>query len=177
MKKRLIHWLLAVILLMLMCATVVSAQSQESTCPHCNQTVSANAWKAWTFTEGDIPSGHYYLETGYAAQTATIQIPDGVDVCLDLNGSEYFTQNIQPFQIHGTLTVIDTKENGQFITTGANNTNGGFAVVKSTGTLNIKSGTIRRIVRKDISICTGGLVQVDGGNVNISGGMLTGGVV
>lgn len=167
------------ILVLLLFTGIITAQATvtENVCPHCNNTVADGEWKPWAFTDGKISSGHYYLEGAYSAQSATIQIPDGVDVCLDLNGGEYFTQNIQPFQINGTLTVIDTKENGQFITTGANNTNGGFAVVKSTGTLNIKSGTIHRIVRKDISICTGGLIQVDGGKVNISGGMLTGGVV
>ena len=175
-KKR---FVLFIFLVLLLFTGMIAAQATtpENVCPHCNSTVADSDRKPWTITDGEISSGHYYLEKAYSGQTATIQIPDGVDVCLDLNGSEYITQNIQPFQIHGTLTVIDTKGNGQFITTGANNTNGGFAVVKSTGTLNIKSGTIRRIVRKDISICTGGLVQVDGGKVIISGGILTGGVV
>ena len=188
MKKKLLVILLVVALLVtasvfaVQAETTTQAQSQAQSqgqvdiCPHCNTAMSEISWSSWSFTDGDITGGHYYLAREYYGQTGQINIPAGVDVCLDLRGAAYFAQNIHPFDIYGTLTVMDSGENGQFITTGKNGYSGGFAKVKSTGTLNILSGTIRRVERDGIIIYTGGLVYVEGGTMKMSGGLLTGGV-
>lgn len=177
MKKKLLVCLLALALLVTAGAFAASAEGQAKTCPHCQKAMDQITWTAWSCTEGEIAGGHYYLERVFAQQTAMITVPEGVDVCLDLRGQAYFAQEIHPFDIYGTLTVMDSVGNGQFVTTGAQGMSGGFAKVKSSGTLNILSGAIRRIVRDDINLYAGGLVYVEGGTMKMSGGELRGGAV
>ena len=179
MKKKLFVVLLVLALLVTTGVFAVQAETavQADVCPHCQVAMDQISWSSWSFTDGDIAGGHYYLAREYYGQTGQINIPANVDVCLDLRGAAYFAENIHPFDIYGTLTVMDSGENGQFITTGKNGYSGGFAKIKSTGTLNILGGTIRRVERSGISIYTGGLVYVDGGTMKMSGGTLTGGVV
>ena len=180
MKKKLLFLLLLVVLLVISSVFVVQAQTQSRSraevCPHCQQTMGDISWTSWSFTEGEIAGGHYYLPREYLTQTGTIKIPAGVDVCLDLRDKMYFADDIHPFDVTGTLSVMDSEGNGQFITTGKNGYSGGFAKVKSTGTLNVFGGTIRRMEKTGVVIYTGGLVYIDGGTVNISGGALVGGV-
>ena len=178
MKKHLFAIVLVLALLVTVGALAVQADTQApATCPHCNQPMDSIKWSSWSFTDGNISGGHYYLAREYYGQTGQINIPEGVDVCLDLRDKVYYAADIHPFDIFGTLTVMDTEGNGQFITTGKNGYSGGFAKVKSTGTLNILSGTIRRLDQTDISIYAGGLIYVEGGQLNMSGGTLVGGVV
>lgn len=178
MKKHLFAIVLVLALLVTVGALAVQADTQApATCPHCDRAMDSILWLPWSFTDGDISGGHYYLAREYYGQTGQINIPEGADVCLDLRDQMYFTQDLHPFDIYGTLTVMDTGDNGQFITTGKNGYSGGFAKVKSTGTLNILSGTIRRLDRADISIYAGGLIYVEGGKMTMSGGALVGGVV
>ena len=177
MKKNWLAILLVLVLLVTAGALAVQADNQApATCPHCDQAMDSITWLSWSFTDGNISGGHYYLAREYYGQTGQINIPEGVDVCLDLRGKMYFADNIHPFDISGTLSVMDSEENGQFITTGKNGYSGGFAKVKSTGTLNILGGTIRRLEKDGVLVYTGGLVYVDGGRMNVSGGALVGGV-
>jgi hypothetical protein len=133
-------------------------------------------WTSWSATNGEVADGHYYLTREYVGQTGMIKIPADTDVCLDLRGKMYFANDIHPFDVYGTFTVMDTEENGQFITTGKNGNSGGFAKVKSSGTLNIMGGTIRRAEKDGVTIYTGGLVYIEGGTMNVSGGALVGGI-
>lgn len=176
MKKRWLGMLLVLALLLTVAVFAVQAEPQTELCPHCKTPMDKIKWSSWSFTGGSIESGHYYLTREYYGQTAMIKIPAEADVCLDLRGKMYFAQNIHPFDIYGDLTVMDTEGNGQFITTGSNGASGGFAKVKSTGVLNILSGTIRRIEKTGVTIYTGGLVYVEGGTMNVSGGALIGGI-
>ena len=177
MKKRLAV-LLVVAVLTVTCVFAVQAapKTQSDLCPHCQAAMSAINWTSWSYTDGEITGGHYYLAREYLTQTGTIKVPAGVDVCLDLRDKMYFADDIHPFDIYGTLTVMDTEGNGQFITTGKNGYSGGFAKVRSTGTLNVLGGTIRRMEKTGVVIYTGGLVYIDGGRMNVSGGALVGGI-
>ena len=178
MKKKLLVVLLVLALLVTAGVFAVQAETavQADVCPHCQVAMDEISWSSWSFTDGNIAGGHYYLAREYYGQTGQINIPENVDVCLDLRGAAYFAENIHPFDIYGTLTVMDSGENGQFITTGKNGYSGGFAKIKPTGTLNILSGTIRRLDKENIAIYVGGLIYVEGGTLNMSGGLLTGGV-
>lgn len=177
MKKKLFVCLLALALLVTAGVFAVQAETQAEICPHCQKAMESISWASWSFTDGEIAGGHYYLDREYVGQTGQINIPAGQDVCLDLRGAVYFAQNIHPFDIYGTLTVMDSGENGQFITTGKQGYSGGFAKIKESGTLNILGGTIRRILINDINIFAGGLVYVEGGTMKMSGGELRGGAV
>ena len=177
MKKNWLAILLVLVLLVTAGALAVQADNQApATCPHCDRAMDSITWTSWSFTADEITGGHYYLAREYYGQTGQINIQEGVDVCLDLRGKMYYVADIHPFDIYGTLTVMDSDENGQFITTGKNGYSGGFAKVKSTGTLNILGGTIRRLEKDGVLVYTGGLVYVDGGRMNVSGGALVGGV-
>lgn len=172
--KRLLSAILLITLLV--CAAAISVQATEATCPHCGEAMDAINWTSWSFTDGEIAGGHYYLTREYYGQTAMIKIPEGADVCLDLQDKMYFANDIHPFDIYGTLTIMDSQGNGQFVTTGKNGNSGGFAKIKSTGTLNIMGGTIRRTEAEGVTIYTGGLVYIEGGIMNVSGGALVGGI-
>jgi hypothetical protein len=179
MKKKLFVCLLALVLLVIAGVFAVQAETpdQAEICPHCQKAMDSITWSSWSAASGAVSGGHYYLAREYYGQSGMITIPEGADVCLDLRGKMYFTQNIHPFDIYGSLTVMDSGENGQFITTGKHGNSGGFAKIKSTGTLNILSGTIRRLDQEAIYVYAGGLVYVEGGELNMSGGALVGGVV
>ena len=180
MKKKLLASLLLIALLVTAGVFAVQAetthQTQEEVCPHCQKAMSEITWSTWSYTDGEITGGHYYLAREYVAQTGTIKIPADADVCLDLRGKMYFAYDIHPFDVYGTFSVMDSDENGQFITTGKNGNSGGFAKVKPSGTLNIHGGTIRMLEKSGVSIYTGGLVYVEGGTMNVTGGALVGGV-
>ena len=178
MKKKLFAFLLVVALLVTASVFAVQAetQSQADLCPHCQKPMDSITWSSWSFTGGEITGGHYYLAREYYGQTAMITIPEGVDVCLDLRDKMYFATGIHPFDIYGTLSIMDSQGNGQFVTTGKNGNSGGFAKIKSTGTLNILGGTIRRLDKEGITIYAGGLIYVEGGTMKMSGGTLAGGI-
>lgn len=177
MKKKLFVCLLALALLVAVAAFAVQAETQIDTCPHCQKAMDSITWTSWSFTGGEITGGHYYLAREYVGQTAEITIPTDTDVCLDLRGAMYFAQDIHPFDVNGTLTVMDSGKNGQFLTTGVQGASGSFAKVFKTGTLNILGGTISRIAKDDVYTYTGGLVYVDQGTMKMSGGALVGGTV
>lgn len=180
MKKKLFAIMLALALLVTTGVFAVQADSgtqvQVDTCPHCQKAMDSITWSSWSFTGGEIAGGHYYLAREYYSQTGTIEIPEGVDVCLDLRDKMYFATDIHPFDIYGDLTVMDSQGNGQFITTGKSGYSGGFAKIMPTGTLNILGGTIRRLDKEGITIYVGGLIYINGGTMKMSGGMLAGGI-
>ena len=179
MKKKLVVFLLVVALLVTAGVFAVQAETQPEAevCPHCQKPMDSITWSSWSFTGGEITGGHYYLAREYYSQTAKITIPEGVDVCLDLRDKMYYANDIHPFDISGSLTVMDSQGNGRFTTTGKSGYSGGFAKILSTGTLNILGGTIQRLDKEDVTIYTGGLIYITGGTMKMSGGMLAGGIV
>ena len=84
MKKKLLAFLFAVAALITCSVFAVQAETQEDVCPHCQVAMDKITWTSWSFTGGEITGGHYYMAREYVAQTDTIKIPAGVDVCLDL---------------------------------------------------------------------------------------------
>ena len=173
MKKALLTIFMAALLLG---ALALGVQAEEATCPHCDQAMDSITWTSWSATSGEVAGGHYYLTREYLTQSGMIKIPANTDVCLDLRGKMYFVNDIHPFDVYGTFTVMDSEGNGQFLTTGKNGNSGGFAKVKPSGTLNILSGTIRHAEKDGVTIYTGGLVYIEGGTMNVSGGALVGGI-
>ena len=179
MKKKLLVCLLALALMVTAGVFAVQAETpaQSAICPHCQKAMDSISWTTWSYTDGGVAAGHYYLVREYAGQTGELTIPAGVDVCLDLRGKTYFAQDIHPFSVKGTLTVMDTEGDGYFLTTGSVGASGSFAKVHTTGTLNILGGTISRIAKDDVYNYTGGLVYIDQGTMKMSGGALVGGTV
>lgn len=161
---------------------VATAATQNQTetvyCERCSKYIPAEEWMEWTITGGDLlQEGHYYLADTFTAQETTINIPALKFVCLDLRGNTWTTEGIRPLTVAGDLSILDSVGGGLILTTGAHLHDGGFAAVSNAGALNIYGGTIQRIVRDDITLYHGGLIDIAGGAVNLYGGTLSGGVV
>ena len=182
-KKYLI--LLAVLALLVSAAVFAvyadepQADSEEIWCPQCSKYVPENEWIPWTFTGGTLNAeGHYYLAETFTAQTSEIFIPELKFDCLDLRGNAWITEGIRPLKLAGNLVIIDSVGGGSILTTGADQTEGGFALVSGEkAQFELYGGTIQRIVRDDITLYQGGLFYIDGGTVNLRGGTVSGGVV
>ncbi|MBQ3252583.1 MAG: DUF4886 domain-containing protein [Oscillospiraceae bacterium] len=156
----------------------VHGTEQQGYCPKCDKVFSEAVWREWTATSGQVnDEGHFYLNDTFAGQTGNVIIPYGRDVCIDLRGNTWVTKNIQMFTVEGNLSIYDSVGGGLILTTGANNTAGGFAAVAGSGMLNIHGGTIQFVQQDDIKIKAGGLIYVNGGSLGVHGGTVTGGAV
>ena len=157
---------------------VVPVSAEKEVCPcGCGEAAQEISWQPWGFTEGNAETGHYYLAENFASQTETVTIPAFKNVCLDLRGMVYSTENIRTFSLEGGLTVMDSVGGGMALTTGKNETSGGFAYVSSIGHLQLCGGTVQFVEREGITVPAGGLVYVRSGKLTIRGGTLSGGVV
>ena len=178
--RKLLVFLIALVLLVAACAFAASADTQPDTiyCKRCNKNVPATEWMEWTATSGNVNTeGHYYLADTFTAQESTVNIPALKFVCLDLRGNTWITEDIQTLTISGDLSILDTVGGGRILTTGANGVSGGFAYVGTAGALNLFGGTVQFVPKDGISIKTGGLIAIDAGTVNVDGGTVTGGLV
>ena len=181
MKKSFV-FLMALVLLVTVCAFAVSADTQTQPdavyCERCKKNIPASEWMEWTATGGDVTKeGHYYLADTFLTQESTINIPALKFVCFDLRGNHWITEGIRPMSIDGDFSIMDSVGGGLILTTGGHLLDGGFATVTNVGALNIYGGTIQRVVREDITVFHGGLLDIQGGAVNIYGGTISGGVV
>lgn len=155
----------------------VQPQPDSVYCPKCNKNVPAAEWTEWTVTSGEfLGEGHYYLADTFTAQESTVTIPALKFVCLDLRGNTWITENMTTLSVSGSLSIIDSVGGGLILTTGKNNTAGGFATVELQGEMNLYGGTVQFVPREDISISTGALFTVSGGTVNVRGGTVSGGI-
>lgn len=181
MKKYLI-FLIALALLVTAGIFAVSAETQAEPeavwCDRCRKNVPANEWMEWTATGGEfLQEGHFYLADTFNTQETTVTIPALKFVCFDLRGNTWITEGIRTLNIDGDFSMMDSIGGGLILTTGAHLQDGGFAHVSNVGALNIYGGTIRRIVRDDITLYHGGLINIACGTVNLYGGTVAGGVV
>lgn len=170
--------MLMLVVALLVTAGALTAQAAETGyCEKCSRAVPEAEWTAWSCTEGSPAEGHFYLAENFITQTETVTIPYGRDVCIDLRGHTWVTEDLRTFVVSGNLSIMDSVGGGKILTTGANNVAGGFAVVEANGMLSIYGGTIQRVLREDIIINAGGLVYVNGGTLEIHGGTLAGGMI
>ena len=180
MKKALV-FLIALVLLVTAGIFAVSAETQAESgavwCDRCRKNVPADEWMEWTTTGGDFTEeGHFYLADTFTEQETTVNILALKFVCLDLRGNTWATEGIQTMSISGDFSIMDSVGGGLILTTGKNKTAGAFADVCTAGALNLYSGTIQRIVRDDITLHRGGLVNITDGTFNVYGGTVSGGV-
>ena len=180
MKKALI-FLIALVLLVTAGIFAVSAENQAESgavwCDRCRKNVPANEWMEWTTTGGDFTEeGHFYLADTFTEQETTVNILALKFVCLDLRGNTWATEGIQTMSISGDFSIMDSVGGGLILTTGTNKTAGAFADVCTAGALNLYSGTIQRIVRDNITLHRGGLINITDGTFNVYGGTVSGGV-
>ena len=177
MKKRLLSALLALTLLAAGVLAAQAADNGQSGYKMCEHDVSDAEWTAWDCTGGNPAEGHFYLADTFTEQTQMVTVDYGRDVCLDLRGNTWITEEIRTLNVVGTLSIMDSVGGGMILVTGQDGTNGAFATVASTGTLNVYGGTIRQIAKNDVNIIKGGLIHMNGGTLNIEGGTLAGGTV
>ncbi len=138
--------------------------SKEGNCQHCDKTVT---WidLSREVSEGDLrfeeqfASGHYYLPEGKTADLIGKEIPEGVEVCIDLGGQ---TLNIaRGLKVYGKLNIVDSKSTGTVDGYEAYY-QGGLFYVAATGEMNIYGGSFRYTGEQCPSRSSGGIVYVDG---------------
>ena len=150
-------------------------------CPHCGNIVTwRNLNKDATF------SGHCYLSDGLIRTNNTVVSNDFI---LDLNGyilhqeNYRFIYNYDTTEAH-TLTILDSWAGGKVQGTGTGNAYGGLLYFYPASTFDLLSGTLCIVkpvnsdTPTDIIVKTGGVIYADGNiNINITGGVITGGSV
>jgi len=175
--KKVISILAILAVLLTIGVFVAHAEADTVYCERCNQDVSADDWQTWNFTGGDVTGGHYRLTDDFFGQTGTIRIPENNIVCLDLCGKTYGATNIRMLNVLGSFTIMDSVGGGTILSSGENGKYGGFALVQSSGTVRLYSGTIRYSLVPGVAPYSGGLFYIDGGFVDIKGGTVAGGTV
>ena len=139
-------------------------------CPHCDLYMEEISWQPYNAGDIKATGGHFYL-TKEITRTQQLQINAGVDSVIDLRDNDFTVTaaGVRAFIVYGTLTVMDTVDNGTV--TGLNTGNGGVYNVQAGGELNLLGGT--SAAGADATL--GGVIYVEGGNVNIKGGTVKGG--
>ena len=142
-------------------------------CAHCEEYV------LWTQWDGEtVATGHYIL-TDHVQLAGKLTVKG--DVALDLNGYTITAaENLQAFQVNGTLSILDSSEaktgtitGGKALDTSSTSLSRGGNIAVSGGVLNIYGGNIAG----GEAVSRGGNIYVTGGGVlNMYGGKVSGGV-
>ena len=172
--KRILTFLLALVLVLAVCPAPISATETEAPvklCPCCGQDMDTIQWKALP-ADATPSSGHYRAtENGTMLRAYSIS----TQVTVDLNGCALTTlENERAFYVYSNkLTVLDSVGTGSITTTGSVANNGGVFFVRSGSTLDIYGGTFVgcELASDEYG---GGAVRANG-TVNMYGGTLTGG--
>ncbi|MBO5836893.1 MAG: DUF4886 domain-containing protein, partial [Oscillospiraceae bacterium] len=146
----------------------------EGKCQHCGEEA---IWSDLTqiVADGRLPfertftSGHYYLSG--ETDLVGISVPDGVEVCIDLNGQDLNIYRTLYIEDGGKLTILDSK-GGANVTGFDAMHDGGLFNVNHSGQLYIYSGTYRYDANSRRP-ANGGVVYV-GGEFHLHGGYLEG---
>ncbi len=167
--------------------------NDNTICPHCGVKVKEITWTAWT-GEDDPTTGHYRLESNVAFDHANIGNAKHLDadIVLDLNGKTWKADGdyIMGIGLHDeanvTVSIIDTVGGGKLQGTGKRDDPatekvetsaiGVISVMKSS-TLNIYGGTLEHVRANDIAVTNAGVLYINGANLNMYGGKITGGYV
>ena len=149
-------------------------------CEHCRRPV---AWTSWNGSDAITQSGHYKLSASCTI-TSQIDIAEGLDVVIDLNGKYIKASGCRAFYVSGNLNIFDNVGDGYIQGGTLIGQQGGSIYVKSTGTLNlysgtIKNGTVRVVLNSSGDTASGkdgygGNIYV-GGVFNMYGGTVSGG--
>lgn len=195
MKKRV--WLILCALAILTgCLGVFATAdtSREAYCSACKETVSWEpvVYGKKTLAEEDPAEHlHYYMTANRTSTSISDQISmsGAVTLCLDLNGCTWQSYGRAIIASGGsTINLMDTAGNGKIIgwskktdtSAGTNNIAGGTCYIASGCELNIYSGTyVFDGQQSDYGLRTnnGGAAYVDGGTLNLYGGILQGGSI
>ena len=148
----------------------------DGKCAHCGETVtwtdlSREVREGYLRYDRKFTAGHYYLPEGKTVDLTTKNIPEGVEVCIDLNGQ---TLNVaQSITVNGKLSIVDSKASGTVIGTEGLR-QGGVFCVNNGGQLDIYGGTYRYDNSNDhFSVASGGIVY-NGGTFTLYDGTLEG---
>ena len=131
----------------------------------------ADPWQVW---DGTSVNGKFYLAQDMTL-TATVQIPAGSKLELDLNGCT-LTGDVQLFDICGELTVRDSYRNEpqskQGVAMGASSSPAPVFNLQQTGTFRLYSGNLTASSQVAGS---GGIGVINGGHMEMTGGQIYGG--
>ena len=142
-------------------------------CAHCGEYVMWTDWDGAT-----VSTGHYILKD-HVQLTGKLTIKN--DVALDLNGYTITAaENLQAFLVNGTLSVLDSSETktgtitgGKALDTSSTFLSRGGNIAVNGGELNIYGGTITG----GEAVSRGGNIYISGnGIMNMYGGKVSGGV-
>ena len=157
--------------------TATNVTPLTDACPcGCGQSLAEADWQAY---QGEVNTGHYYLDGDYS-QAEELTIISGNSVVLDLRGYTLTTPEKQRvFTVNGYLGILDSVGGGKVTSRGAGTYGGGILRVQdneTTGSLiELYSGTITP--RSDAAQSSnGGLVGLgDGATFRMYGGLLLNG--
>ena len=143
--KRTLKMLGALLLLVVLLAVAVSAESTlPASCPQCNKTVE---WKGISTVEdkSTIPAGHYYMDYTEEVHTWTDEKSVSGAVCLYMNGKT-LTAADRVFTVvsGGTLSICGegTVKAGNFTVTGTVERYGGVVRISDGGKLVLRDATL-----------------------------------
>ena len=161
-------------------------ETREAYCSHCK---SKQTFKPLQQTDISgtyaLSGGHYFLAGSFCSRNQ-LQIPAGVQVCLDLNGFDYSCENYsdvsRAFAVDGTFNVMDLsggEKSGSIQGLGIQtdlsaSQRGGTVHVSATGVLNLYSGLLTQNKRVGYGVSGGGVAHVEG-VLNIYGGSIENG--
>ena len=147
-------------------------ESKTAYCSHCQAEMTFRPLSMADIQGDTLSAGHYFLASNFDYQTQ-VQIKAGTQVCLDLNGFTYNTENYtessRALSIHGTLNVMDLSagQTGKIQALGVKKSisatfKGGTVYIPKGGTVNLYSGTLTQSKRDGYGANEGGVVSVYG---------------
>lgn len=138
----------------------------DGKCEHCNKDVtwidlSREASDGALRFENQMQSGHYYLPEGKSATLTNIKIPDGVEVCIDLNGQTLNVYRAIMIEDGGKLTIMDSKDTGYVLGYEAYYKGGMFNIAQG-GEMTVYGGSFLYKGEQCPSQASGGIIYVSG---------------
>lgn len=167
------------------------AQGTTGFCPHCWKTGEQATWTAWhntgatsTTLYNENNSAHYYLTESITRKSIVAigkreTVLDN-DVVIDAAGKSWGIADKKLFNVYGTLSLMDSVGEGIFHSSGNAGANGGVIMGTGTGTFNMYSGTLARVVsdgEEMKGILLGGILYAPSGSeTNVYGGTIRDGI-
>ena len=122
-----------------------------TTCAHCKQTVT---WLPLTKAVADAWAGnydpsagtHYYVAEDTVTLSKTVTIAEGEELCLHLNGRDFFRSGTRALAVNGTVNLIDHASNrGTVSAYGDYSSTGCVIRVYEGGNVNMYGGTVKML--------------------------------
>ena len=176
--RRIVSFLLAVATVFVLCPAMSAAAevAELTVCPCCGESLGALTYLPWDGTVEHVEGDAHYQLTEDTLLDQEIMVDTGNNLVLDLAGySLTAADGSRCFTVKGTLTVLDSSENGTGKLLGndlscyGRSTSGyGGAIYITKGTLNLLSGTVT-----GGTAIYGGNIYCSLGTLNIYGGMVS----